>query len=187
MGEIFDKAVQFAFQAHKGQFRKDGTMYILHPLETAAIVSTMTKDEDILAAAVLHDTVEDTPVTAEDIRATFGDRIADLVAHETENKRPDQSAANTWKIRKEESLAVLKDCSIESKMIWIADKLSNMRSLLRIYEDIGLDVFKAFNEKDPKEQRWYHATVLEYTKELSDYAAYKEYRHIFKKIFDSHK
>ena len=67
MGEIFDKAVQFAFQAHKGQFRKDGTMYILHPLETAAIVSTMTKDEDILAAAVLHDTVEDTNVTRDDV------------------------------------------------------------------------------------------------------------------------
>ncbi len=73
---------------HEGQLIKDGGVYILHPLEVAAIVGTMTNDLEILSAAVLHDTVEDTPVTAQDILDNFGERVAELVAHETENKRP---------------------------------------------------------------------------------------------------
>ncbi len=85
---IFEKAVAFAFKAHEGQRRKDGSIYVLHPLEVAVIVGSMTNDEEILAAAVLHDTVEDTSVTAQDILDNFGERVAELVAHETENKRP---------------------------------------------------------------------------------------------------
>ncbi len=88
MDTIFEKAVLFALKAHEGQKRKDGGVYILHPLETAVIVGTMTNDLEVLAAAVLHDTVEDTPVTMDDIVNNFGKRVAGLVAHETEDKRP---------------------------------------------------------------------------------------------------
>ena len=159
-------------------------MYILHPLEGAAIVGTMTNDLEILSAAVLHDTVEDTPVTAQDILDNFGERIAELVAHETEKKRPEQKASDTWKIRKEESLAVLKDAGIESRMLWLGDKLSNVRSLSRDFDKIGVEVFDRFNEKDPKEQYWYHSTVLEYTKELNCEPAYIEYEKLVHHIFD---
>lgn len=184
MSNIFEKAVVFALKAHEGQLRKDGGVYILHPLEVAAIVGTMTNDLEVLSAAVLHDTVEDTPVTAQDILDNFGEKIAELVAHETENKRPEQKASDTWKIRKAESLAVLRDSGIESKIIWIGDKLSNVRSLSRDYDRIGVAVFGRFNEKDPKEQYWYHSTVLEYTKELSNEPAYKEYHRLVHHIFD---
>ncbi len=186
MSNIFEKAVMFALKAHEGQKRKDGGVYILHPLEVAAIVGTMTSNLEVLAAAVLHDTVEDTDVTAEKILETFGERVASLVAHETENKRPELAASETWQIRKEESLAVLKDSPIESKMLWVGDKLSNMRSLARDYEKLGEAVFKRFNETDPKKQRWYHETVLEYTKELSDAPAYREYRVLFDKVFGNY-
>jgi myo-inositol-1(or 4)-monophosphatase len=184
MSNIFERAGMFALKAHEGQTRKDGSVYILHPLEDAAIVGTMTNDLEILAAAVLHDTVEDTSVTAQDLVENFGGRVAELVAHETENKRPGQKASDTWKIRKEESLAILKDSSREAKMLWIGDKLSNMRSLSRLYDKIGKSIFEKFNEKDPKEQRWYHTTVLEYTKELSVYPAYKEYEKLVHHVFD---
>ncbi len=187
MSNIFEKAVLFALKAHEGQKRKDGGVYILHPLEVAAIAGTMTSDLEVLAAAVLHDTVEDTDVTAEEILENFGERVAELVAHETENKRPELSARDTWQIRKEESLAVLKDSPIESKMLWIGDKLSNMRSLARDWEKLGDSVFERFNEADPKKQRWYHETVLEYTKELSEAPAYREYKILFDKVFDKHK
>ena len=187
MSNIFEKAVSFALKAHEGQVRKDGGVYILHPLEDAAIVGTMTTDLELLAAAVLHDTVEDTDVTAEDILENFGERVAELVAHETENKRPEQKASDTWKIRKVESLEVLKNSPLESKMLWIGDKLSNMRSLARDYEKLGEAVFERFNEKDPREQRWYHETVLDYTRELSEYAAYREYKFLFDQVFDKYK
>lgn len=187
MENIFENAVVFALKAHKGQTRKDGGLFILHPLEDAAIVGTMTNDMEVLAAAVLHDTVEDTPVTADDILKNFGERVAEFVAHETENKRREMKASDSWKIRKEESLAVLKDSEIETKMLWLGDKLSNMRSLSRDYEKLGEAVFDRFNEKNPREQRWYHETVLEYVKELSDYPAYKEYKMLFDKVFDKYK
>ena len=183
MEDIFEKAVKFAFNAHRGQERKNGGIYILHPLEVAVIAGSMTNDTDVLAAAVLHDTVEDTDVTADDILNNFGEKIAELVAHETEDKRPYMSAADSWKIRKVESLAVLKDSPVSSKMLWVSDKLSNMRALARNYEDIGIKVFEMFNEKNPAEQKWYHQTVLEYTKEIENYAAYKEYKALFDYVF----
>lgn len=184
MSNVFEKAVLFASKAHEGQRRKDGGIYILHPLEDAAIVGTMTNDLEVLAAAVLHDTVEDTDVTVQDIQEQFGERIAALVAHETEDKRPEMSPSASWKIRKEESLAVLKNCGIDSKMLWLGDKLSNMRSLARDFETMGEAVFERFNQKNPKEQRWYHATILEYINELKDYSAYREYETLFHRVFD---
>ncbi|MBR7072868.1 MAG: bifunctional (p)ppGpp synthetase/guanosine-3',5'-bis(diphosphate) 3'-pyrophosphohydrolase [Eubacterium sp.] len=187
MSNVFEKAVTFALKAHEGQTRKDGSVYILHPLEDAAIVGTMTNDLEILAAAVLHDTVEDTAVTEKDILENFGERVALLVAHETENKRPEQKASDTWKIRKEESLAVLKNSDRASKMLWLGDKLSNMRSLARDYDKLGVDVFERFNETNPKEQRWYHETIINYISELSDYSAYKEYEKLFHHVFDEYK
>lgn len=186
MSNIFEKAVVFAMKAHDGQKRKDGGIYILHPLEVATIVGTMTNDEDVLSAAVLHDTVEDTPVTAQDILVNFGPRVAELVAHETEDKRPEMEASESWKIRKEESLAILKDCPIESKMLWLGDKLSNMRSLSKDFDVLGDSVFEKFNEKNPKEQRWYHRTVLDYISELKDYPAYREYEMLFHHVFDKY-
>ena len=183
MENVLDKAIVFAVKAHEGQKRKDGSAYILHPLEVTVIAGTMTKDPDVLAAAVLHDTVEDTDTTADDILNEFGPNVAELVAHETEDKRPEMKASDSWKIRKEESLAVLKDSGINSKIIWVADKLSNMRSLKKDYERVGEKIFERFNEKNPKQQRWYHETVLEYTKELAEYSAYKEYKALFDEVF----
>ncbi len=183
MANIFYRAIEFAMKAHEGQKRKDGSVYLLHPLEDAAIVGTMTNDLEILAAAVLHDTVEDTDTTAEDILREFGERVAELVAHETEDKRPEMDAAESWKIRKEESLAVLRTSGVETKMLWLGDKLSNMRALSRDYDVIGIKVFDRFNEKDPRKQRWYHSKVLEYTSELCGFAAYKEYKELFDRVF----
>ncbi len=183
--KTFEKAIYFAVKAHSGQTRKDGTLFILHPMEVAAIAGTMTKKPDVLCAAVLHDTVEDTQTTAQDIFDNFGERIAELVASETEDKRPHMSAADSWKIRKEESLEELKNSEdIDVKILWLSDKLSNMRALARDYDKIGAAVFERFNEKDPKKQGWYHKTVLSAITELKDTAAYKEYEEIVHHVFD---
>ena len=81
---MINRATEFATRAHEGQVRK-GTKrpYIVHPVEVADIVSTMTQDEEIISAAVLHDTIEDTDVTYEDIKAEFGEKIAEIVAGES--------------------------------------------------------------------------------------------------------
>ena len=102
---IIDKAIHFATDAHRGQYRKGGKeYYIFHPLEVACIASALTSDESVIAAAALHDTVEDTATSIEDIRREFGSRIAAIVASETENKRNRLPKSETWETRKKETI-----------------------------------------------------------------------------------
>ena len=182
---ILDRAICFAVEAHNGQKRKDGTAFILHPLEDAAIVGTMTEDPEILAAAVLHDTVEDTAVTPEMILEQFGDRVYELVMHETEDKRADVPPEETWRIRKEETLAVLAQSTDTAvKMLWLGDKLSNMRAFHRQYFTEGEAIFGRFNNTNPKDQAWYYGTVLRLLNDLSAYPAYREYETLYHEVFD---
>lgn len=183
--QILDRAICFAVRAHAGQLRKDGSPYILHPLEDASIVSTMTNDPEVLAAAVLHDTLEDTGATAEEIGAQFGARVLALVQHESEDKRPAVPPEETWRIRKEESLAVLADTDDEAvKILWLGDKLSNMRSLHRHFTEEGDAAFFRFNNHDPRAHAWYYGTILRLLRSLSRYPAYKEYETLFHAVFD---
>ena len=110
--ELISEAIAFAVKAHDGMRRKGGlSPYILHPLEASVIVGTMTDDQEIIASAVLHDVVEDTNISIEEIEKNFGKRVKELVECETENKRADLPPDETWRIRKQESLEVLKNAS----------------------------------------------------------------------------
>ena len=182
---VFDKAIEYAVHAHAGMERKiDNSPYILHPLEVASIAGTLTSDPEVLAAAVLHDTVEDTDTTPEDILRLFGTRVAALVASETENKREEMPAEATWRIRKEESLTKLHDsCDRNVKILWLSDKLSNMRSFRRNYTIMGKSLWNSFHETNPSVQAWYYRSVASYTKELSDTSAWQEYNTIVEEIF----
>lgn len=185
MGELLTRAITFASKKHESQVRKiDKTPAILHSLEAASIVASIVNDEELIVCAVLHDTVEDTDTTIEEIREMFGERVASHVAAESENKRPHLPASATWKIRKEESLSVLKDSDRDSKILWLADKLSNMRTLYRSYVLIGDEVFNFFNQKDKSQHAWYYHTILDYLSPLSETTAYQEYADLVQKIFD---
>ena len=82
--ELLDRAIIFAVKAHAGTERRGkGFPYIVHPMEAMEVVSTMTADQELLAAAALHDTVEDTDVTVSDLRREFGERVASLVEAES--------------------------------------------------------------------------------------------------------
>lgn len=185
MGTLLNKAIVFATSAHEGQLRK-GTQipYILHPLESAAIVGTMTTNDEIIAAAVLHDVVEDTNTTVEQIKEHFGDRVAALVASESEDKRENLSAESTWKIRKQETIDHLKTAPIEVKMITLGDKLSNIRAIHRDYNAIGDDLWQRFNQKDKNEHYWYYKSISGCLVDLDGYQAYKEYCELVEKTFN---
>ncbi|MBR5381288.1 MAG: bifunctional (p)ppGpp synthetase/guanosine-3',5'-bis(diphosphate) 3'-pyrophosphohydrolase, partial [Oscillospiraceae bacterium] len=148
---LFDQAIVFAVQAHSGMMRKrESVPYILHPMEVASIAGTITSEEEVLAAAVLHDTVEDTGTTIGEIAEKFGPRVASIVASETENKRHDLPPSETWHIRKEESLRELKAAEdVAVKIVWLSDKLANMRAFYRIWRISGNSFWKDFNQPDP--------------------------------------
>ena len=179
------KAIEFAAAAHDGMLRKkDKTPYILHPLEAAVIVGTMTDDRDVISAAVLHDVVEDTPITIEEIEENFGSRVRALVESETEDKRADLPPEDTWRIRKEESLEDLeRRGDTDVLMLWLGDKLANMRSFYRIWKTEGDSMWQSFNQKDPLQQKWYYSTIAELTSPLREYTAWQEYSELVKIIF----
>ncbi len=183
---LFEEAAEFAIHAHEGMVRKKECIpYILHPMEVASIASTMSHNEEVLAAAVLHDTVEDTYTTPDEIRERFGERVAELVASETEDKHEDRPAAETWMLRKQESLEELKNTDdIDVKVLWLSDKLSNIRSFHRLYMREGAAMWESFHQKDPKIQAWYYRTIREYVSDLKDFDAWKEYNDRIEKIFE---
>jgi len=182
---LFEEAIVFAVQKHSGMQRKlDSSPYILHPMEAALIASTMTRDEEVLSAAVLHDVVEDTDAELCDIEARFGKRVAALVASETENKRDGIPKSATWMIRKHESLTELErteDTAV--KILWLSDKLSNMRALYRAWLAQGDEVWKSFNQKDPKSHAWYYRRSTLLLKELCAYDAWREYDRLVDTVF----
>lgn len=178
-------AIEFAAKAHDGMERKkDKSPYILHPLEAAVIVGTMTDDRDVISAAVLHDVVEDTPISIEEIEEKFGSRVRALVEAETEDKRADLPPEDTWRIRKEESLAELESCGdIGVLMLWLGDKLANMRSFYRIWKTEGDSMWQSFNQKDPIQQKWYYSRIAELTSSLKEFSAWQEYNELIKIVF----
>lgn len=181
---ILEKAISYAAEKHAGMVRKGSDIpYIVHPMEAVSIAADMTSDHEILAATVLHDVVEDTSATMEDIDAEFGSRIAKLVAVESEDKMPDVPPSESWKARKEASINVLQSASFEAKIIALSDKLSNMRAIHRDVLRDGDAIFNKFNNKDKRMHEWYYRAIAEAIPELSERLAYQEYCRLVDEVF----
>lgn len=110
MMNMIEEAIIYSTVLHQGKVRKFNDIpYILHPMEVAQILSTMTDDQEIITAGILHDVIEDTDGTLSEIEKRFGKRVAYLVSAESENEYPDEDRGATWQRRKEESIEVLKN------------------------------------------------------------------------------
>lgn len=183
--ELVSEAIIFAVKAHDGMRRKKSEApYILHPMEAAVIVGTMSDDQKLIAAAALHDVVEDAGVTIEEVEERFGKRVRELVASETEDKRADLPPTDTWRIRKEESLTVLKNTEdMGVLMVWMGDKLANMRAIYHTWKVEGDAMWEKFNQKNVSEQAWYYRSILRLTEQLSDTSAWLEYKALTELVF----
>lgn len=185
LSSLLCQATRLVAQAHDGAYRKGGRApYLLHVMETAEIVGTMTEDEDVLAAAVLHDVLEDTSVTEEELRETVGGHVTELVLAVSENKRREQPAEMTWRLRKQESVErLLKEPRLEVKMIALGDKLSNIRALQRDYGILGEQVWERFNNKSKAEQGWYYQAVTDALQDLNVYPVWHELANLVWEVF----
>ena len=182
--ELLDRAIVFAVKAHAGTERRGkGFPYIVHPMEAMEIVATMTTDQELLAAAALHDTVEDTEVTVEDVRAAFGDRIASLVAQESDARIEGQSDEESWHDRKQAAIDRLSNASHDAKMVALGDKLSNMRAIARDYAEMGDALWSRFHAKDPKDHEWHYRGLADALRELCDTFAYQEFERLINQVF----
>ena len=182
---LLDRAIIFAVKAHAGTERRGkGYPYIVHPLEAVEIVATMTPDQELLAAAALHDTVEDTDVTVEQIRAEFGDRIATLVADESEERPNGLSDEESWHDRKRAAINHLANASHDAKIVALGDKLSNMRAIARDYAEIGDALWNRFHSKNPKDHEWHYRGLADALRELSDTCAFQEFERLINQVFN---
>ena len=183
---LMDRAIIFATRAHSGTYRKGTSIpYIVHPIEAAAIVSSITDDPDMIAAAVLHDVVEDTDATVEEIRFFFNERIASLVEAESEDKRKDLPPQETWMVRKMETLEFLRnEADRNAKILALADKLSNMRAIHRDQNTVGDRLWERFNEKSKEKHGWMYRQVANALSELQDTFAWQEYDELVRKTFE---
>ena len=179
--DYLDRAIAFAVRAHAGTERRGkGFPYIVHPLEAMAIVSTITPDQELLAAAVLHDTVEDTDVTIEDIRAEFGDRVASLV--KIDSVGDDEG---TWHERKQKAIDRIANAPRDAKIVALGDKLSNMRAIARDYYEQGDNLWNLFHTNNPKDHEWHYRGLADALRDLNGTFAFNEFEWLINKVFTS--
>lgn len=182
--ELLDRAIVFAVRAHAGTERRGkGFPYIVHPMEAVSIVATITSDQELLAAAALHDTIEDTDVTAEQLRAEFGDRVARLVAGESDIVVEGQSESDSWHARKQHAIDRLARSGRDDKIVAIGDKLSNMRAIARDYAVKGDELWDLFHVKEKSEHEWHYRGLADALRELAGTPAFEEFEQLINKVF----
>jgi (p)ppGpp synthase/HD superfamily hydrolase len=159
-----DEAIKLASRLHREQTRSDNerTPYVSHLVAVAAILSSVTDDEDIIIAGLMHDSLEDVPhYTYDSLVADCGARVADIVTHVTEplDANKDVSDQLPWLTRKEAYLAVLRSGGVESAMVSSADKIHNTESFIRdIQKEDG--VFASRFSSSARNRLWFHEQSL---------------------------
>ena len=183
------KAIVKASILHNEKRRKgDGSPYITHPFSVAFILAHYTDDEDVIAAALLHDVLEDVPVhvySAEDMKKDFGPRVLEIVKGVSEDENPidKQSAKATWKKRKLRYLANLEGSIPEALMVCCADKTHNLSSLVAIYKAEGSIVIERFNASH-EQLMWFFKEVLDIAKKKLASPLVKELEAAYGEAYD---
>ena len=182
---MIHKAIQFATVCHENQMRKGTSIpYILHGMEAGIIASQLTNthgviDEEVVAAAILHDTMEDAFVTYETLVELFNERIAKLVQSQSEDK------TKSWQGRKEATLELIRQNESEAvEITTLADKLSNMRAIARDYAELKDGLWSKFNA-GKEQQQWYYSSLGNAFKFVTHTPAYQEYQSLVQQVFQS--
>lgn len=177
------KAIIFATLKHLKQKRKGTEIpYIVHPMEVMQILTDLDCSENTIIAGILHDTLEDTETTPEEILNEFGEDVLSLVKLESEDK------SKSWKERKQSTIEHLKTAMLDVKLICFADKLSNLRSIYRDNLEIGEKLWERFNASK-EDLHWYYRGIVDViSKQLkkSSFVIEKyitEYKELLNRVF----
>lgn len=181
-----DKAIKFAVDAHANTERRGkGFPYVIHVLEAMEIVASMTNDPELLAAAALHDTVEDTDISVGQLRAEFGDRVASIVSDESDRPVTGLNEEESWRKRKQVAIDHLAAASLDSKTVALGDKLSNMRAIARDYRAQGDNLWSLFHAPGGKsDHEWHYRGLAASLSDLSETDAYREFTMLVNEVFN---
>lgn len=169
------RAVVYAAQCHAGQFRKGTTIpYIVHPCAVALRLQRYGAEEDVIIAGLLHDVVEDAGVALEDLRREFGDRVAELVAKVSEQKRSVEGEI-PWETRKRDALARLQVAGASAALIKAADVVDNIWTVCTDLERDGEGVWTRFKRGRESQLRLYRQTLDVCREILGDHPIIQEF------------
>ena len=165
---LIELAIEVAVKAHQNQVRKGTKIpYITHPLAVGIILAKASCSDEVIIAGILHDTVEDTSITLDDICEKFGEKVVLIVEGASE-----QDKTLPWKDRKCHTIDYLKGASREVKFVTLADKLHNIRSINADYVEADETFWERFNEGKEK-QKWYYKGLVQALRDDSADKAYQ--------------
>jgi (p)ppGpp synthase/HD superfamily hydrolase len=158
---LVERALRIAADGHRRQLRKGSDIpYLAHPAAVALILSRAGfNDDHTLAAACLHDVVEDTDCTIEQLAADFPEEVVEIVAALSEEKTDTAGAKRPWKDRKLDHLGVIRDASVAAKAVALADKLHNLGTMQMDHREQG-DLFWSRFNASKQEIVWYHTEMI---------------------------
>jgi len=178
-GDLVDRAIEVAVRAHKKQKRKGTrTAYITHPFAVGVLLAKAGCSEEVIAAGILHDVVEDSRVKPSLIEEEFGGKVASIVEQCTE---PDKR--RPWEKRKQHMLDSLREAGHEVKFVVCADKLHNIRTIVRDYRAAGDKVWRRFR-RGREDQRWYYESLVDALRIMGAPASYQELFRAFERKVD---
>lgn len=177
--DVIEKALQTAAKAHEGQYRKGSNIpYITHPVAVGMILLEAGYGAEMVAAGILHDTVEDTALSLKDIESLFGPEVAGMVAGASE---PDKSLS--WEERKEHTIQFLKTASKEIRVVVCADKLHNIRTITDDLNEYGEEVWNRF-KRGKQQQSWYYQNIVKSLGEQSTFPLLETLKKEVNWVFD---
>jgi len=204
IGEGYDfdrisRAIAFAADAHKAEFRKESTIpYIVHPLDVFSILLKYGAGEDLAIAGVLHDVLEDTSKSRDEIRQDFGDKVCSLVVGASEEEKLTKGVSNeekkkTWKLRKQQKIDKVRGSDRDLRLLICADKLANIRDVLTDYLVSGDALWSKFNASKDQESWYYHEMALALispnnlgpSASIADTSMYRELENCIRQVFGS--
>ena len=153
-------AMYFATSKHSTQNRKDKiTPYISHPLSVALLLSTVTNDEDVIVAGILHDVLEESEATKHELSEIFGSTVADIV-----DKCSEQDKTLSWSARKEEGLRKIKSMNYNAALVKTADILHNTYDMVQKVREYGVAFFGNFNTNGVSKIKYEQRRLAEFKK-----------------------
>lgn len=166
---LIEKAAKIAVIAHEGQKRKDdASPYIVHPFMVALKLAKYNFEDAVIAAALVHDVLEDTDLAEQKIKEELGNDVLNILKSVTEDN------SLSWEERKIKYVEALRNSSEKTKAISVSDKIHNAESLLAAYDEQGVEVWKHFNRGRDK-KIWFEKLVLEMLQETWIHPLVDEY------------
>jgi (p)ppGpp synthase/HD superfamily hydrolase len=178
------KALDFAYQAHDGQFRKGTDVpYIVHLFDVAKYLLYEKADEPVVIAGILHDTLEDSKTKRQDL-ILFGNEVVELIdfCSEPGNTIEAKNQKETWKARKLHSIKSLEKATRNQALVFLADKLSNITAIKEDLIIIGPKIWDRFNASK-EDIEWYYKNILAGLEIVNDTRMYRLFSIAVKEVF----